>query len=220
MKLLLTSNGIDESIEAPFLSLLEKNPAEASVSFVNTAVYGEEENLDWLLLLYKQQLQKCGITDIKDLDVRDKTLKELEGIVTGKDIIFMAGGNTFYLLDAVRKSGFSEIVKSLVSKGVLYVGASAGSIIAGPTIESAGWEPEPDINYIGITDFTGLHFVDFLISPHFDNKYRSMIEARAKSAKYPVIPLTDTQAILTKDNDWEIIGTGERLIFESGFKPS
>src|SRR5258708_18316221 len=174
MQLLLTSNGIDESFESKFLSLIDKKPGAISVAFVTTAAYGEGENIDWLLI-YKQQLQRCGITDIEELDIRHKTQEELGKILIDKDILFINGGNSFFLLDWVKKSGFDNLIKDFIDEGKLYVGASAGSIICCPTIESASWEPDPDKNNVGMTDFSGLHFVDFLITPHFNKKYYPMI---------------------------------------------
>ncbi|MFH1142279.1 MAG: Type 1 glutamine amidotransferase-like domain-containing protein [Candidatus Uhrbacteria bacterium] len=51
------------------------------------------------------------------------------------DIIYVEGGNTFYLLEHVRKSGFDHKLKTLVDYEKVYVGVSAGSILAGQSIE-------------------------------------------------------------------------------------
>lgn len=107
MKLLLTSNGIKPTFEKEFLALLDKNPSKILASFITTAAYGETDDPNWLSE-YKRQLQNYKIANIEDLDVKDKSQKELEKFLGGKDIIFVNGGNTFYLLDWVKRSGFDK----------------------------------------------------------------------------------------------------------------
>lgn len=209
MKLLLTSDGIKPSFEKEFFALLNKKTSDISVSFITTAAYGEEDNPIWLQD-WKNQLLALGIKKIEDLDLKDKTPEDLEIALNNKDIIFVSGGNTFCLLYWVKKSGFGNIVKKLIKKGVLYVGVSAGSIIMCPTIETAFWEP-PDINRVGLTDFSGLNLVNFLITPHFEEKYRQMFKDNAKNSKYPVIALTNQQAILVTENGYKIIGEGKKI---------
>lgn len=76
-KLLLTSQGIQQELKQTFLSLLSKPAKDISVSFVTTAAYGEENDPDWLEV-YRKQLRDCGIKDIEDLDLKNKTQKELK----------------------------------------------------------------------------------------------------------------------------------------------
>jgi peptidase E len=97
MKMLLTSNGIPPQLKDIFLSLLPKKPEDITVSFITTAAYGEEEDTSWLEE-YRQQLHGYGITDIEDLDLKGKKEEELKQILENKDIIFVNGGNTYYLL--------------------------------------------------------------------------------------------------------------------------
>ena len=48
--------------------------------------------------------------------------------------IYVLGGNTFYLLHHMRRSGLDSLVRRRVEQGALYVGCSAGSIVAGRSI--------------------------------------------------------------------------------------
>lgn len=104
--------------------------------------------------------------------------------MTDKDIVFVNGGNTFYLLDWVRKSGFNKVLDSFLKKGGLYVGVSAGSYLACPTIEQATWK-RADRNRWGVTDFKALNYVPFLIVAHFEEKYRKIIDETAKKQNIP-----------------------------------
>lgn len=56
-----------------------------------------------------------GIEAIEELDIRGKTYEDLQKVDT--DIIFVNGGNTFYLLHWVRESGFDRIIKKFVENG-------------------------------------------------------------------------------------------------------
>lgn len=216
-KLLLTSAGIVPEIRDNFLALLTKKPAENKVAFITTAAYGESNNPTWMEK-DRELLQSCGIKQIEDLDLKDKTKKELEKILKDKDIIYLNGGNTFYLLYWARKSGFDQVLPNFLGKGGLYLGVSAGSYIACPTIEQATWKHQ-DRNRIKITEFTALNLVPFLITAHFEEKYRSIVDQAAKGTQYPIIALTDKQAVLVKGKSIAIIGSGKKE-FWNGFEES
>lgn len=209
MKLLLTSNGFNGTIEKAFLGLLQKPVQANTVGFITTAAFGEKEGPYWnsiqWLEEYRNQLRQQNINNIEDVDLKDNKEEELEKILLQKDIIFVNGGNTFYLMYWVRKSGFDKVIHKFLEKGGLYVGVSAGSIIACPTIESAGWKPA-DINYISLTDLTALGLVPFLIHPHYEETQKEEIENEAKHTNHPVVYLTDGQAVLVNNGQIQIIG--------------
>lgn len=217
VKLLLTSAGIHESFKNNFLSLLEKPVSEISVSYVITAAFGEKGDKSWINLA-KKDLQKLGINDIENLDIRGKTEDELYSILSQKDIVLVNGGNTFYLLKYARESGFDKVVKRLVNEEKLYIGVSAGSYITCPTIERGYWkDTEEKINDFDITNLTGLNLIPFLITAHFEEKYRKTIEEANKTTDLPFVCLYDTQAVLVKDNLVKVVGNGKKE-FYNGFK--
>ena len=206
--LLLTSGGIVPEVREHFLSILPKKPEENKVAFVTTAAYGESKNPTWMEK-DRQLLYGCGIKHIEDLDLKDKTQDDLERILADKDIVFVNGGNTFYLLHWVRRSGFDKVLSHFLLRGGLYVGVSAGSYIVCPTIEQATWKHQ-DRNRVGMIDFTALNLVPFLITAHFEEKYRTIVEQAAKMTDYPIVALTDRQAIVVHGKKVQIIGEGKR----------
>jgi len=218
MRLLLTSAGIKDRFKNDFLSLLPNKPLnEISVSYVITAAFGEQGKKLWIDIP-KRDLQKLGISKIEDLDIRGKTENELYSILSKKDIILVNGGNTFYLLKYAKESGFDKVIKQLISKGKLYIGVSAGSYIACPTIEQAHWkDTDGSCKDFNVTNLTGLNLVPFLITAHFDDSYKEAVEKGAISAHYPVVCLSDTQAILVNDSSIKIVGVGKK-VFYNGFK--
>lgn len=209
--LLLTSSGIVPEIRKYFLSLLpKKKPENNKVAFVTTAAYGEDKDPHWLKK-DRLLLEACGINNIEEVDLRERgnTSKELEKIIADKDIVFVNGGNTFYLLDGVRKSGFDKVLNGFLKRGGLYVGVSAGSYLACPTIEQAAWK-RADRNRWGVTDFKALNLVPFLMVAHFEEKWRKIIDEAAKKIKYPIVAITDKQAILVDGKKIKIVGVGKK----------
>ena len=216
MAIYYTSGGIVPEIKKYFLSILpKKRPEENRVAFVTTAAYGESKNPTWMEK-DRQLLRDCGIKHLEDVDFKGKTEKDLERIFSDKDIIFLNRGNTFYLLKFVRESGFDKVLSCFLRRGGLYVGVSAGSYIACPMIGAAAWKHQ-DRNRVGITDFTALNLVPFLITAHFEEKYRVIVDQAAKATKYPIVALSDKQAVLVQSGKIKVVGEGKREYF-NGFK--
>ena len=207
--LLLTSAGIVPEIRDYFISVLpKKKPEENKVAFITTAAYGESKNPTWMEK-DRHSLHDCGIKHIEDLDLKEKTQKELEQMLSDKDIIFVNGGNTFYLLKWVRESSFDKVLPSFLKRGGLYVGVSAGSYIACPTIEAATWKHQ-DRNRVGIMNFEALGLVSFLITAHFEDKYRAVVDSAAQRTNYPIVALSDEQAVLVQGKKVKVIGEGKQ----------
>lgn len=80
------------------------------------------------------------------------------------DIIYISGGNTFYLLSELQKSHAAQTIKDTVQAGKIYIGESAGAIVAAPDTRYATLMDENSVN---VSDFTGLNMVDFFTVPHF-----------------------------------------------------
>ncbi len=218
---LLTSAGIAPEIKKDFLSLLPKKPSEVKAVFVVTGAYGEPPETyggkePWWLIRDKQTLSDCGITHIVDLDLRGKNKVQLEKILADKDLIFVSGGNTFFLLKYARESGFDKLIPFYIKRGAIYVGASAGSYLACPSIEMALWK-EPKRDKFGLTDTKGINLAPFLIMAHFVEKYRKIIDRAAKTTKYPIVALTDNQAVLVKGKKIKLLGPQNKNSW-NGFK--
>ena len=83
--------------------------------------------------------------------------------------------------------------------GSVYVGVSAGSIIAGPSIDIAGWGSEADKNEVGIKDLQGLNFTNIQIYPHFREELRGEIDGFRKISQNPVSELFNGEALIISD---------------------
>ncbi|MCL2401636.1 MAG: peptidase E [Oscillospiraceae bacterium] len=111
------------------------------------------------------------------------------------DAIYFTGGDTLHLLRRLRETGFDEIVKKMVYANKVYVGASAGSLIAAPNILRPYPPGDP---YDKKT--TGLCLINAYLSFHCP----ADTEART-DLPLPHIPLTGNQALAVSWDGYNLI---------------
>ena len=183
---------------------LPRSPKDLKVAFVPTAgdLYKEKPWME----ADRAKLIELGFQVI-DVDIKNKTFEELKRELSDKDIIFVAGGNTSYLLEKAQESGFLEIVRVLVSNSVIYIGSSAGSLLAGPNIEVDKIYDDGDFGK-ELKSYEALGLVNFVILPHADNpKYAPYSERilNEYGNKYELRRLNDDQAILVNGENIQVV---------------
>ena len=136
----------------------------------------------------------------EEIDIEGKSKNEILNFFKNKNIIHVEGGNTFYLLKAIRESGFVEILKKLLNEGRVYIGTSAGAYIMCPTIEVANWN-ETGRDRFGLTDFTALNYVPFVLKVYYKDEAENLIKEKMKILKYPLRILKDGEGILVENNE-------------------
>lgn len=150
--------------------------------------------------------------DIEELDLVGKHESELRNILKNKELVYVEGGNSFSLLKSIRESGFETIIKELLPRGLIYMGASAGSYVACPTIEMTMWKHQDKFDHCGVTDLTAMNLVSFLLTAHYKSEYREMLKDKISKASYPVKILTDEQAFFVQDERVELVGSGPEIV--------
>lgn len=146
-----------------------------------------------------------------ELDLDGKNPGDLLEALRDAEIIYVEGGNSFYLLKAVRESGFDTVLPGLLDAGVIYMGGSAGSYIACPTIEMAKWKHQNKYDHYKVEDLHALALVPFLVSVHYKDEYRELLTEKIANCSLPVKILTDAQAILVQGDDVQLIGDGQEI---------
>lgn len=175
--------------------------------FIDTAAEpkGEREDLEWLRN-DRQALVDAGFV-VSDYTITDKSRSRLEIDLDAFDYIYLSGGNTAYLLQQSQKSGFITLIRELVQdKGKIYIGTSAGSIIAGPRLPDYFVDEDMKLenrNCYGLVTFTLL--------PHwgsegFKEKYLGeRMKVTYKEDQVPLVLLTDNQYVHVQGDQMEII---------------
>lgn len=175
-------------------------PETVRVAFVPTA--GDPYDDSSFVDRDRQLLQEHGY-DVVELDLKDQTASTLETALSDVDVLFVAGGNTFYLLRWARESGLDQVLPAALERGMLYVGASAGAIIAGPDVDPVVELDDPQAAP-ELSSHRGLGIVNVVVLPHFGNeKYLATYEGIIERFKdtYTVIPLKDDQAVVIEGGD-------------------
>lgn len=206
--ILLTSAGMQ--VKDEIIKLLQKPAYDITVAFITTASKQEEDTS--YADRDKRIMREVGF-NIEEIDIEGKKEKQLMKLLGLKDIIFVEGGNTFFLLKCMRESGFEKVMKKLLKQGKVYIGASAGSIVVGRTIKTAGWK-DSNKNTVGLKNLKGLNFVPFDIFVHYKPEHKDLIlqklpkPRRRKKLKI----LTDDQALLIQGKNIIFLGQGQEII--------
>jgi len=120
------------------------------------------------------------------------------------DFIYVTEGNTFEILNYMRKYGICEYIKDMMhnkEKEITYIGSSAGAIIAGSDIMIAR---DFDSNFIGMIDYMSLGLFNGTIIPHYTKeelqRYIESTEPHFVN-RYPVIYSVSNEDVLVVDCD-------------------
>jgi dipeptidase E len=181
-------------------------PSGKKVGFVPTA--SELDNDRWYMEKDRKKLIELGYNVI-DIEVTYETTEKIKEKINNSDALFIAGGNSFYLLQQLKSKNIVEVINDFVNSNKLYMGASAGAVIACPTIEVVKELDEPKEAPF-LESYTALNLVDFYILPHYNNEKfnlkADLIEK--KYSNFDFIKLTDNQAIIVSDrNSFEVVET-------------
>ncbi len=209
-KLFLTSS--ISKVAAHVVSNLDVSK-EKSLVFITTPVETKDEQseLGWLHD-DRQSLVDTGF-EVTDYTITGKTSEQLMRELSPFSTIYISGGNTYYLLQKSLESGFIPVIKDLINvQGKIYIGTSAGSIIAGPRCPDYLLEHD---EVLKIHNQQGYGLVNFTVLPHwgsdtFKHKYLDTRLAIAyRNDQVPLVLLTDSQYIFVEDETIKIIETTE-----------
>ncbi len=144
--------------------------------------------------------------EVENFDISvfsEETVKEK---ISETKIIFVSGGNTFYLLQELKKKNLISYLREKIENGLLYIGESAGSVITAPNI---GYADIVDDKALAteLNDYTGLNLVDFYVVPHFEEEpfvesSRKVVELYKDKLDLKVI--NNKEVVLVENDDFRI----------------
>jgi len=178
----------------------EKDLKGKTITFIPTASVVEK------VVFYvdegKKSLEKLGLT-IDVLEISTATPNEISTKLKGNDFIYVTGGNTFFLLQELKRTGADKIIIEEVNAGKLYIGESAGAMVTSANIEYAK-EMDSVKKAPYLTDFSALGLVEFYTVPHYTNAPFKKIAQKIVadySTTLNLSPISNNDAILVENNE-------------------
>ena len=166
----------------------------------------------------QQRFQKMGyeLTSVH-------TANDPVAAVNETEAVFIGGGNTFRLLKALYDFDLLDAIRDRVSNGMPYIGSSAGSNVAAPTIKTTN-----DMPIVQPPSFEALGLVSFQINPHYvdpDPNSRHMGETREERIvqfleenETPVVGLREGAMLRIERGETILKGSTGARIFRRGME--
>ena len=146
-----------------------------------------------------------------------QAVKDAEAIVVG-------GGNTFHLVKMMQEQGLIDAISEKVNSGTPFIGWSAGSNVACPTICTTN-----DMPIVQPQSFKVFNFIPFQINPHYldtnpeghagETREQRLEEYLAANPNMYVAGLREGTMFLLENNILKLIGERPCRIFKQGIKP-
>ena len=210
MKLILASK--EKYLLEKGYDLLGISRENLKIGFINTGLKASNDEV-YLKYMdeYFELMNKSGII-FSQFDLEGKSEKEIMDFFDDKNVIQVSGGSPFYLLKIVRETNFGLIFDKLLKNSKIYIGCSAGASLLSPTMEVGAWKLNRD--KYGLTDFTALNYVPFLIKCHYTDDKKDEVLEKMKSLKYPLKVLKDDQLLFIENGNIKFIGNSEEVVLE------
>jgi dipeptidase E len=215
MKLLLTSGGLtNKSIEKALFDLIDKKPEDVKLCFIPTAATIEMGDKDWFINDLKN-IDKQGFASVSIVDISAIPENKWKPQMDEADVLFFSGGNTYFLMEWINKSGLIKLLPEYM-KTKVWVGISAGSMVTNPDLAEKISQAVYGEDFDKAYEVPGLNYVDFnflphLNSPYFPNLVEEKIKKLAETTPRKMYAMDDQGALKIIDGKVEIITEGKYL---------
>jgi len=221
MRLLLISNSTnagEEYLEHP-LDQIKSFLGEETRNAFFVPYAGVTISYDDYADRVKEKFQKIGhdITSVHTLENPAGAIKNAQAIIVG-------GGNTFQLVKIMQDQGLIEAIRNEVLSGTPFIGWSAGSNVACPSIRTTN-----DMPIVEPLSFDTMNLVSFQINPHYldaspENHAGETREMRIEEfiAANPgmfVVGLREGTMFLVENESIRLIGQKPARIFKKDTEP-
>lgn len=145
-------------------------------------------------------------------------------LVQQADAVAVGGGNTFHLLHELYRFGLVDAIRARVRAGTPYIGWSAGSNMACPTLCTTN-----DMPIIAPPSFEALDLIPFQINPHYtdahppghqgETRADRILEFVEVNPDVPVVGLPEGTALRRENQTLTFLGTPSLRLFKQGHPP-
>ncbi|MCL2663325.1 MAG: Type 1 glutamine amidotransferase-like domain-containing protein [Oscillospiraceae bacterium] len=176
------------------------------VAFIPTA--GKLEENTFYVDADRKALEELGLI-VEDLDVSSVLCDEAKDRINNSDYLFVCGGNTFFLLQELKRRGIDKLVIEHINKGKPYISTSAGSLIMQKKIindNADRVEDAPDLK----GDFSALSIIDFYIYVHYGHNYYGNDDECIDKyySNLELIKINDKQVVTVTGEKVEVLSVG------------
>lgn len=188
-----------------FIDSNDEKLAGKTVTFIPTAALPDK--LDFHIKYSKELLTEMGLV-VDELEISTATHSDIVKKLKNNDYIYVTGGNTFFLLQEMNRTGAGSLIKTQINAGKLFIGESAGAVVLAPDIEYSKETDNPLAAPL-LKTFEALNVIDFYPVPHYQDE--SLMDAVERiiskyGAELPLVPFSNSQAILVMGKEKRIIG--------------
>jgi len=144
-------------------TLLKDHIVGKKVAFIPTASI--HEGYTGYVGSARTLFKKLG-AELIEIEISTANDSDIMQVFDAADIIYFTGGNAFFLIDQLRKTGTDTLLKQQLEKGKLFIGESAGAIVCAPELSYIEkMDPIPE-DY-SQSDYAGLGLINFYVLPHY-----------------------------------------------------
>ena len=184
-------------------SLIKEEIDNKKVAFIPTASL--REGYTGYVGSARKLFKKLGAI-VTEIDISTEAYSTIQSVFEEADVIYFTGGNSFFLMDQLRKTETDELLKKELANGKLMIGESAGAIICAPTIQYIEQMDEKPEDY-SQEDNEGLDLIDFYVLPHYLTAPFKKITERimAEFSDLNICAINNHQAIIVNDEGSKVI---------------
>lgn len=167
------------------------------------------ENGEYFFKRIKKRYRQFGVRKFKYFAVDSDFLRKEMNEALRSDIIYLAGGNTFYFLKHLRESGFLKRLEKFIQSGGIVTGLSAGAIILTPHIYMAAYpKHDCDKNEVKLKNLNSIGAVDFEFFPHYTptaKNHLAMIRYSRRSERM-IVACPDGSGVVVNNTEVRFVG--------------
>lgn len=207
-KLFLTSSF--EEVEQLFVQYIKENFENLEnikgkkVIIIPTASLVEKVN--FYVESTKKIYEKYGF-DVEMLEITQYDEKEVKEKIENTDFLHITGGNTFYLLQELKRKNLVEFLIEKIEKGMIYIGESAGTVITAPDIYYASDVDDKSLAP-ELVNTKGLNIIPIYPLPHYQSEpFTEIIEKviTKYDCKLHTFAFTNKEVIVVEDDEMDVI---------------